>query len=480
MTYLHRPQAPPYIETDQTVLADDDNSFDASHNLPEYTSTTTCEITTNPQRSIYDEVLRVSIDTEVVASRRNIFDVGDVLTGSVTVAPIKNMEFYLLLVDLVGTEMSIRGKGYAETRYTRVFSLARYTLSQRTFSGVMEQGSKYKFTYSMIIPDKIPHERCVCGNNQHSQVPPSIGRPFELTTPCGGEHLVSEQFGRILYQVRAKLVKPETLWKSSAPEFWSEGRKYLVIRPSYPPPMLEQLCDVNGKPLRLPVYMSSKSLKKGLVRKTDIGKIELRTSEALDVYLGVPHTNVLNLEVLYTPSPNLSGVFPPPVEIENVSYQVDSLAFSSTQSMVTYPSHESVIMKTDPCTILSKHTLLRQKLTISKPAWTVSTPKDPSEPRSYLTKLTLPFTFPVYHSRVVDTYFSCLTSRQYELIVSVGFGHSIGSHRLTVPVLVSSAKDVTLSVAPSFSSIDTTSNLSTYTDLSIPSYQETFDTVDSS
>ncbi|ANB11206.1 hypothetical protein AWJ20_4008 [Sugiyamaella lignohabitans] len=469
---------PSYIEPTQPLLEitdQDDPISSATTDLPRYISGTTCEIAPCNTTSIYEPVVGVGIDPSPTRRDPLSLDLGDVITGKVVITPRKSMDFSILLVDLVGEEISLRDRGYSESHHKRVFTVARYEIPHQHISGPLEEGFVYTFTYSLVVPERLPREFCPCGtgNPIHSQLPPSYGLPLENYTPRNHEE--NEECARVLYRVRARLYKNLRNSREETLKIWAQGHKTVSIRSSlYPPLVLEELKDSNGNILRLPVYSTSKQLSHGLIRKVAIGTVELKTSEPLNIYLNNPSTKLVSLDVIYTPPSDQKSTSP--LEIHHVSYKVNALTFASIEAMAEIPSRQSVMSNKKSPVYMSKDNILRQNLTICKPLWRLNENNDSkTKGNSYVTTLKLPFSFPVTNKKVVSTYFSCLTSRQYELTVTVNFGSSIGSHSITIPVLVTNYKSRESSVASVYSVEDISplrSDASSYFSYSIPTYQE--------
>jgi hypothetical protein len=91
--------------------------------------------------------------------------------------------------------------------------------------------------------------------------------------------------------------------------------------------------------------------------------------------------------------------------------------------------------------------------------------KDGTDAPVWEALLNVPFSFPIEDTRIVESYASCLTCRQYEYVVRVSFGSIGSSPALIIPVVVSNCPTVAVSARTS-SVASTVNTLTPYVYLS--------------
>lgn len=431
---------------------------------PGYASGSTIEVAPT-NKGLYNPVVRVHVE-----STSPQIDVNQTLMGKVILSPKTDLEFSRLVVDFIGEEISQRVTGFNQTRYTRRFQLAQYVVPPSLFpeENIVRDGMQYTLSFSLTIPNHAVHETdCRCKDDAlaralHMQLPPAYGASIELNVNAKDD--VPDLSAKIIYKIRARLYKPLAAPlnpETSMPMEWhAQSTRMIPLRPSvYPPVDASILLDDTGQQLLKPIYRVDAPIYAPQTpaqyllpksKKKQLGTIHMSIHRPITMFLLQQNTSSVSLDLRFTQEDLTDGKcnIPPP-QITSVAYSVSELTYSSTKATGMPPSRNSLAaqknkkVKTLHC---FEKRVARQKLTIAAPRWELVTEsaedcdgndsqdKDKDKGVSYQTSLNFPLLCLSQES--VPTYFACLTSRQYELTLSVYLkGHS-NKVELQVPVLV--------------------------------------------
>lgn len=431
-----------------------DEELDEDNQLPPgYAAGSTIEVAPTV-KSLYNPVVRVFVE-----STSPMVDVNQTLIGKVLISPKCDLTFSRLVVDIVGEEISQRLQGLNQVRYTRRFQLAQYIVPPSLFpeQNIVRDALQYTVSFSITIPNHLLTESdCRCQDDAlsrslHMQLPPAYGSSIELNVNAKDD--IADLSAKVVYKVRARLYKPIVEGQTTM-SWHAQSTRMIPLRPSvYPPVDASMLIDDTGKPLLKPVYSTEASVTSSshlFSRPKKLGTMQMSVHRPITMFLLQQNTNSVHVNLRYIRDINNSSSDMCPPQILSVAYSVTELTYSSTKAMGYPPSKHSMAAQKDQKR-KSLHCystrVARQKLTIASPQWElfkdngcneasshVGTSESVAAPPIFQTHLTIPLL--CLDQQSVPTYFSCLTSRQYELTLTIFFKGSPNKMELQVPILV--------------------------------------------
>lgn len=386
--------------------------------------------------SVYEPMVKVTDD------HQRVYNVGDHIIGRIIITPAIDIPFLGLNVELRMEESLSIETALKYSSFTRVVTLDKYKVPEGALpeDGVFRTGQRYTIDYSVALPSVLPG-RCTCDEVVHSRLLPSFGSKKTMVSLTGEPRAdkVAGGAASVMYVVRAKIDRTVKSYKGKHGT-WCQGFKYLEVRPtSYGPLPLLRLQDFRGVPLIPPEgFISTTELvRTRLMKKEVIGTVTLASSTHIEVSLAREcASSARRIRVYFT------GKEPPAVRC--VRAAVNLLTFVSKSPLGYTPTKASGREKLHS---MYSEKIYSQDMTACAAEWRQLPPEEiPDQIRAVPTKyptwgtlLNVPFNFPLEDKRVVESYVSCLTSRQYEFAVTVGFSPGFAS--LSIPVVVSNGTE---------------------------------------
>uniref|UniRef100_A0A060T4J4 ARAD1A18084p n=1 Tax=Blastobotrys adeninivorans TaxID=409370 RepID=A0A060T4J4_BLAAD len=389
-------------------------SFENEEKPPEYTpgmEVKTLDYGANMEpRSLFASDVYITIDTPVT----NVFNRGDALVGRVVIAPSKDMPIGDLLIDLQMINILRKQKKYNTFRMTRSISLDRHKVPTEAYpeDRVLRRGLEYSFNYSMVIPTVIGANHCEHQGMLplHFQLPPSIGSPSEMLV----EHCDCPQKSVVIaYRIRARFTKPGN---HSEKLLAAQQYRYLRVCPMYPPLLVEP--EHTQKTVRL---------KGGIIKRVPVGELTMAVLNVPALSLtGATNTSFAHLQLKYKP---LEDGTPPEIGRISRILVMHTLSRISDVPIFYYPKHD------DPAVFTETEMWKAQKCDMAKSDWKQCQDGD----NEYEMDVHVPLSLPEGvkpGGRLVPSFFSCTSSRQYEFKIQLFFT-GLSSASIRFPVVVS-------------------------------------------
>lgn len=240
------------------------NLPDSDELLPQYS--TGAEVT--PKSHAENQNLKNALTILLGSRAQPVYDVGDIIEGSILFAPWENNKYNNVSTDdhqqqviaIVGVVLESH-----EITTSSTGVLASHTVTKLRHhivpdlamppDGVVYPGFVYKFPFSIQVPEARSNA-CRCSSNHHDQLAPSVGVPggslvdSQIAEMNGG---VPKNATRIYYRLRAfvKDVQPETKKLVTL----CKGHHDLRIVPSYAP-TFEQSPSENDHEGKIPAVVT--------------------------------------------------------------------------------------------------------------------------------------------------------------------------------------------------------------------------------
>lgn len=375
--------------------------------------------------------------------KERVYQLGDLLIGELVICPTEDIAVDIITVDFLLVESTTMSEGHRMPRVVRKTSVCQNHVPRHCLPSdlVLKHGFQYTFPLSILIPYSLPPTACdqSSHSDMHSLLPPALGAAFDYSMNLNHPDDLPDACARISYGLRARLTHDTVKVKDS---FYSVN-----FAPAYP--MDEFLPDYAGD------YTSSKSIKRGILRRTQLGKCSLSVSDpTTNLKISRSHPATLDLDVNFTPSH--SGDNPP--EIHKMTYRIRSFTYLTPSRLKRPPKNCPNRMK--PCV----QTVCRRKFEMKQLNWKRSANDNANGRKSYSALAHLPLFLPDVE-KVVPTFSTCLISRHYEVEVQLFLdSHSNESIVLQVPLIVLLDSQVPLSPSSHRSSVSSLESISTIND----------------
>lgn len=348
-----------------------------------------------------------------------VFDTGDIVVGDVIITPRQDMALGAIGIRLTMTEIVRFDKSIGPVRHSYGFTLARHTIPLEAYPEdmVLREGFSYTVPYLMIVPQSLPTMACICTSGHgtvHNELLPSHGLSHAKLGNAG-EGLQDDP-GQVVYEVEASVTKPPSD-STAEPLVQAIGKCRVPVRPStlQPPP-----------PVSSGPYSATVALSSGLLKKSTIGAITATVHEPVRISKSRPTISV-EITLLYDLSGGSRREVGPPPGIKAINYSLDAISTASSKPLLALEGQKAL---SERYKTTLRQTLLKSSLTMAKLDWAMRADG------TMQTAVTIPLTLPV-EGPVVQSYTGCLTSRHYELSLSLCLSGTCSSLALTVPVTVS-------------------------------------------
>ncbi|CAN6617402.1 hypothetical protein TRVA0_007S00254 [Trichomonascus vanleenenianus] len=364
------------------------------------------------------------------------FNRGDCITGRLYIRPTQDIPFEKLLVDLQVAETIVRGEICEKASFTKATSIARHRLQEEAYPSdrVFHKGLEYSFTFSFVIPHTICEDPAT-GPSQlplHYQLPPSVGTHSET-----GDHSadVNDRSLVISYRIRARITKPGVQFATSRnPKelYQAQQYKYLRVMPSYPAIRLAPT-----------LYEGTRNMKQRILKRPTKHKLHFALAQVPVFHLAEGTAPMVSLQLAFEidASTTMQPQMPSP-QVKNVSYKLAALTTSTTSPRHYYPHHD------DPQVHTAKDTFPSQTAAWTRPEWRLEYNSKKTNRSMYVCTLQAPLALPSDKRKVVPNYFTELSSRQYEVTMSVELnGYAPAS--FTFPAVIARARNIASMFWPS-------------------------------
>lgn len=381
----------------KTLLA---HQIDLSHSsrilpmaspLPEYVSGITVENIKSKKRR---PLIKIFLDQQ----SRQVYDIGDVITGKVVIQPIHDVPFSDLTVDLAEIQSVIRSKHCLDIRIARSHSLVKHTPSLISFGDekTLFKNKKYSFEFTIIIPEFRPPETCKSDLPLHKYIAPSLGSSLNSCS----KYDFSDLSSHLYYLLRVRVTSRN---------------------PNDTKPIMEDNLDLRILPSNVPILNPhdlnvSSSNTCVVLKNSKIGQLEIKASTCPTIFIG---RHICRQELMLYYQAIDTSVGPP--SISCLTYKLLSHTVSSHTDLDCYP------LPNDTACLTHTEVLCHRGVHNIKPNWI------PSKENKFISCIFLPLEYKE-HPRLLPTFYSCLISRQYELQINVAMNCSQCS--LTIPVVL--------------------------------------------
>jgi hypothetical protein len=353
-----------------------------------------------------------------------VYQLGDLLIGELVICPVQDMPVDAITVDFLLVESTTMSDGHRMPRMVRKTSVCQNHVPRHCLPAdlTLKHGLQYTFPLSILIPYSLPPTACdqSSHSDMHSLLPPALGAPFDYSMNLNHPDDLPDACARVSYGLRARLTHDTVKVRDA---FHAVG-----FAPAYP--MDEFLPDYAGE------YSSSKSIRRGMLRKTQLGKCSLAVADpTTNLKISRSHPATLDLNVNFAPSHPSDS----PPQIHKMTYRIRSFTYLTPSRLKRPPKNCPNRMK--PCV----QTVCRRKFEMRQLNWKRA---NDGNRRSYSALAHLPLFLPDVQ-KVVPTFSTCLVSRHYEVEVQLFLdSHSNESIVLQVPLIVLLDSQVPLSPAP--------------------------------
>lgn len=325
--------------------------------------------------------------------KEKTYQLGDVIAGDLVICPIEDIPIDHLIIDFMVIESTTTTDGQRMPRVIRKTTISQNWIPRACFPAgrILKFGFEYTFPFSILIPYTLPPTACGQSNHpdMHALLPPSLGAPFDYSLALNHPDDLPDACARITYGLRCRVLKRSI----KVNEFF----RPIHLIPSYP------LDDF------VPDYYSgdhtaSKSIKRGILRRTELGQCSISVSEpSSSLKISPNHPAVLELVINFTPSIHHHLECPP--TIHKITYRVKSYTYI-TPSKLKKPPKTSLDRTIKPIS----QTICKRKYEMQQLRW--------SKNRDYSTALAhLPLYLPDSVSQILPTFSTCLITRYYEVEV---------------------------------------------------------------
>jgi hypothetical protein len=358
-----------------------------TEDLPDYS--TGASVTKS--RSGRKQVLSIQLDDP---RKGGFFSSGDMISGTVTIRPGRDVTISAFLIDLQMVESVVRSEYARSARTMKTAILTKYEVPVTAYPENMtfRKGLQYSFGFSMQIPTHRPDTTCQSG--QHTRWPPSIGGLPEDKVDDDLE--LTDLSCRVYYCVSSRIIV-------GGQEI--EEQAYINVVPSHP--FETPLTDLQ--------FECKKEIKTGIIKKSVVGVASIQINKLPPIRLWNSDPTVFDLNLSF----HAVGSASPPA-VQTVVVAADIITGSSFLGVeITATDGPPVRTLTDRVRV--------EKIDVS-----CSSQWEQTGPGQYAQVIKVSVTPDRGDIQFVPSFESCLTERRYEVQFTIRFeGASLA---LKVPV----------------------------------------------
>ena len=380
--------------------------LDSSHELPSYSEG--CNIKPVDAETVFSPLLKVH-----VSNSKRTYGLGEFIYGHIILVPKKIIKISSIFVVLEGDEVSTKSSWSANVITSRHMNLGHHITPSSAMPPDMKAlpGFVYTFLFSLQIPEAKSSSMQDKTIPEHLRLPPSLGSPPQFPI---AENDTPGNVARICYRLKASIT---TVQKDGLPSNVVNAYNYIHLTPSYSlSPSARQRTQKDS-------YLVRQGIKKGLLKKTSTGIMELRMRNISELTMIPSGPTTVPLTVSYCATSEASSQLLPQITLVSTKL-IARTRYSSQGVFKTSPPSD-----THPGIISVSQKIVLNRMSPQNSNWELN-----STTNAYSTVFHLPLTLPI-DKRIVPTFESCFISRDYNLEVRLYLASS-SSITLTLPVNV--------------------------------------------
>ncbi|OJJ40234.1 hypothetical protein ASPWEDRAFT_47105 [Aspergillus wentii DTO 134E9] len=391
----------------------------------------------------------------------NSYTTGDRIVGTVNITVDHDVRFDEIDITLEGTSRTTveRVSMPGRTGAYQTFLKLRQPIDRSAYPTprVFESGRSYRFPFEFVVPDRLLPQVCkhqktnAHVESSHTLLPPTMGDPMLASN---GKSLLDDltpEMCQISYLVRATVLRRPAVQGEHIRTVVSVGKKVRVV------PVVEEEPPLNiADDDRTYCLRKEKDVKRGLMRGK-LGRLVVATSQPKPIQLPAPTTaspdsvnTVTTVHLRFDPVGNEQ-----PPRLGSVWSKLKATTYYSAIPWSDYPNQSGTMLWTQVGRGLYNETIPLSTLCVASAQWTKHSTADdtnalirrdslqsnssaesltgPSASFAgstyYTASVVVPISLPKEKS-FVPTFHSCLTSRVYQLDLSISY-HTPNAHILT-------------------------------------------------